>query len=346
MNALPPSYAAWYAAERTRRFLFRPFNWVAFLRLCAVAVLTEGAVVSFRFTVSRGASAEAPPIDLAALSHAPGFYLFVALALVAAIALGLLFYNLIVRLRFSLFHCVVHQNDDLGSGWRSFSAQAERFFNGSLVVWFGILALFLVFAGMVAVSVFTVFNLRTEEGLFDPGVFLFVLIPCAGFALLLLLLAAAAEVVMHDFILPRMALDNLSFREAWRIVRLEIRAHREPFLSYFVLRIVLPLCAAVVLVPLGLFACWAVFGIVDASALGFRSMLEDATGIGAAARVAIEIFFAILAAAAGILLDTIFGGPLGIWIRSYAILFYRGYQPSLDNLLEPIPAEFLPPYRQ
>jgi len=139
-----------------------------------------------------------------------------------------------------------------------------------------------------------------------------------------------------------MAIEDFSFREAWKTVRGHILANRDSFFSYLILRIVLPLCAAVVLVPVGLLAGWAAFGILSASATGFNAMLEDASGAGAVLGIAVQILFVAVAAMAGCLLAAIFGGPLGIWLRMYALVFYAGYYKPLGNLLETLPAEFIP----
>jgi hypothetical protein len=51
MKALSTSEAIWPALERTYSYLFRPFQWETFLKLAAVATLSEGFLVSFRFAV-------------------------------------------------------------------------------------------------------------------------------------------------------------------------------------------------------------------------------------------------------------------------------------------------------
>jgi hypothetical protein len=38
---------------------------------------------------------------------------------------------------------------------------------------------------------------------------------------------------------------------------------------------------------------------------------------------------------AGFIIAVSFGGPLGVFMRSYALLFYGGHYKALGNLLEP-----------
>jgi hypothetical protein len=180
------------------------------------------------------------------------------------------------------------------------------------------------------------FSSPTDEGKLDPGDFLILFFPCMCIVLGLFLALVTAEVVLHDFILPHMALENATVREAWAAVRPRIRAHRDTFLSYFILRLLLPFLAVVVLVIAGSILSWAVFGVLGMSAAGFNAMLEDLTGIGAYFRIAFHVLFILLGVVAGSLLAFGLGGPLAVYIRSYALHYYGGhYKPLGDTLLPP-----------
>jgi hypothetical protein len=336
MNAFSASQAVWPAIERTYRCLFRPFQWAAFLKTTALATVTEGILVSFRFTVSNELPFDIRPID-PALLLAPEFVSFTMLAVAVAIFLGFLSIYAVIRLRFVFFHCLLHETREIGPAWDLYRVPAMRLFKASLLVALFLLILAGLAVGVVVLGVITVLTARTEEGLLDPGNFLIVFFPCLGIALALVVTAVLAEVILHDLILPHMALENLTVREAWAAVRQRIRTHRDTFLSYFILRLLLPFLAIVILVIAASILNWIVFGVLGMSAAGFNAMLEDATGAGAYFRIAVQGLFILLGLGAGSLLAVVLGGPLAVYIRGYALVYYGGHYKPLGDILFPPP---------
>jgi hypothetical protein len=335
MKVYSASQAVWPAIQRTTRFLFCPFAWETFLKLASVAVITEGVVVNVKLWAPNAPFPDASPIGRTSFLQTPGFILIAVLAGLAAIVIGLLLYLMVTQLRFAFFHCLIHQAREIRPAWSLYRVQAQRMFVASLSIWLTLLVpAILVVVGLVVLA-FTVMTLRTPDGLLDPGVFLMLFFPGMGLALLLCLLGVAAEVVMHDFILPHMALENRSFREAWTAVWQCIGANKETFFSYFILRLLLPGLAGVILAIVCLILLLIVFGILGMSAAGFNAMLEDATGIGALVRVAIEVLFALLGLGIGYSVAVGLGGPVATWIRNYALLFYGGRYKALGDLLYP-----------
>jgi len=334
MKPFSTSQAVWPALMRTNRLLFRPFAWGAFLKLSAAAVITEGMLFSYRFTPSNAWLEDVTGIDLSRLSATPGFALYAALAAMAAILIALLIYALITQLRFALFHCVLYETRALRPGWSLYLAQAQRFFVASLLVGLGLLALLALALGGLVLTVWVVITARTPEGQLDPGVFLLLFFPCVAIFALAGVAALCAQVVRCDFILPHMALENATFREAWRAVRRQIRADRETFFSYFILRVGLPFLAAVVLIIAGSLAGLVVFGVLGASADGFNAMLDDATGVLAALRVALAIVMALVSLGAGAVLASALGGPVAVFARSFALYFYGSRYKPLGDLLD------------
>jgi hypothetical protein len=175
----------------------------------------------------------------------------------------------------------------------------------------------------------------TPEGKLDPGNFLILFFPCIGIAFALILAACAAQVVLNDFILPHMAIEGASFRKAWTDVRMRIGASKETFLSFFILRLGMPLLAGMVLALAAWLVGLAVFWILGMSAAGFEAMLDGAAGVRAYLLMAVHALFVVLGLAAGLVIAVSFGGPLGVFMRSYALVYYGGHYKALGNLLEP-----------
>lgn len=334
MKALSASEALLPALQRTYRFLFRPFDWNSFLKLAGIAVMTEGLWVSFRFSFTPVLEFHLPTLDKETL-FAPEYVTFTILGTFVAAFTLFFSYYLVILLRFVLLHCLVYETRQIRPAWDRYQVPAWRFFKASLLVWLALLAMAVLGIVAIAIAGLTLFNLRTPEGKLDLGVFFFLSVPSLAIVLLLLMAAVTAHVVMHDFILPPMALENLSFRKAWRVARQRINANRETFFSYFILRLGLPLMAGFFLAIVAWAVNWVIFGVLALSAQGFEAMLEDATGVGAYFRVGFEVIFLLIGLGMGLFMAFILGGPLATWVRSYSLLFWGGHYRALGDALTP-----------
>ena len=127
------------ALNRTASLLFRPFRWGTFLKLCAVAVLTEGTSGNFRMNnPGHHGPTTVPPHVMNSLPYEL-IPLLIGLGILALIV-GIVVFYLIVRLRFALFECLIHQSRLLTPGWRRYRDQAWRFFLFSIVIGIAFLA--------------------------------------------------------------------------------------------------------------------------------------------------------------------------------------------------------------
>jgi hypothetical protein len=338
MTALSSSQALWPAAVRTWRFL-RSFNLDTYLRICAIAAFTECILVSFRFVVWNALPFDPSSIGIAEIRSllpqlvAPEFVTFTLLAAVTLLLLLLLALYLLIHLRFVLFHCLLYRTTDVSSAWGLYSTAAARLFRATLVVLLAILAIFALVVGGIAVVVFSVLTLRTPDGKLDPGVFLILFLPLVGFAALAILTAFISDFVVHDFILPHMALEGATFRQAWRSARRIIFADKDAFFSWCILRLGVPLLAVTVLVMVALLLCAILFAILENSAAGFNAMFEDSTGFLAVVRLLLNTAFVALGIGAGSAIAASLGGPVGVFIRYQALCFYASRYPALGQIL-------------
>jgi hypothetical protein len=189
--------------------------------------------------------------------------------------------------------------------------------------------------GLFALAAYAVLGTPTPEGKLDPGHFLFLFFPLIAIAFTLILAACAAQVVMNDFILPHLAIEGLSVRKAWTAVRIHMVGRCETFLSYFILRLGIPIVAGLILGLLAWIADLAVFAVLDVSAAGFNAMLDGAADLRTAVLIGVRTIFLLLGVATGSILAAVFSGPLGVFMRSYALFFYGGHYKALGNLLAP-----------
>jgi hypothetical protein len=151
----------------------------------------------------------------------------------------------------------------------------------------------------------------------------------------LIFIAFIAQVILIDFILPHMAIESTTFRAAWTAVRANMKGKRETFLSYFILRLAMPLIAGLLLAFVGWVMGSVVFGILGVSSAGFEAMLDGPGKLRGMLELAVQALFLLLGAGVGLALAVALGGPLGVFMRTYALLFYGGHYKALGNLLDP-----------
>ena len=319
------------AIQRTRWFLFHPFRWSTFLKLCLVSVLTEG--FSGNFNTPGGShshrpgpstSPSVPTIASPYFGLSPMEIALIAGIIVFSIGLCIVIFYLITRLRFALFHCLVYQTREIRPGWDLYDAQSWRFFLLSLAVGFAFFFATVLVAAPFILGFYRIFRSAQPGAHFDVGGFLSLFLPLIPLVILLVLTAIAVHVILHDLMLPHIALENVSAGDAWFHVRMAIAMEKGGFLLFTFLRIVLPLAATIA----------AAIAIAIPIALAFVPFGLLATGpVGLIAK-GVVLFFLVVAI---IFLGLCVGGTIGIASRYYALLFYGGRYQVLGNLLSPPP---------
>jgi len=333
MNVFSASQAVSPAIDRTKRYLFHPFEWSTYLKLAAVACITEGFSANLNFSSKQpsysGAGASTP-FNLSSEAIA-----LIVFSVLACIALCIFIFYLVTRLRFAFFHCLAHQTKEIRPAWRLYRAQALQYFKANLVIGIIFLCIVLLAALPFAFGFYGLYQSSRSGGQFDVVRFLLLLLPFIAIVVFISLAACIVEVVLHDFILPRMALENLSCLQAWDAVKPSINAEKGSFAMYFFLRLVLPAVAMMALFMVAAIPLLIVFGILALTEVGFNALLADATGVGAFIRVFFDVMFGLIDLGLGLFVAFSLGGPIATWIRNYALLFYGGRYAALGDILFP-----------
>lgn len=318
------------ALNRTASLLFRPFRWGTFLKLCAVAVLTEG-ISNFQGRGGGGGHPMPGAAPHVMTSLPPGLIPILVVGGLLFLIVCVLLCYLIVRLRFSLFECLVRRTTLLRPGWRRYREQAWRFFLFSIVVGIAFLAVLIAAVAPFASGFLRLFRESRAMGHVDVGVLVGLLIQFLPVLLGLVLLGVVLDVVMRDFMLPHFALENASAGEAWGAVWDRVMAEKGAFLLYMLLRVLLPMVAIV-----GIFILMIIPAVIIFGSLGVFIAMLHASPAGA---TPIGIFFeattALLMVALGMLLAICLGGPLSIAVRNYALVFYGARYQALGDALYP-----------
>jgi hypothetical protein len=337
MRAISAADSVSLAIQRTREFLFRPFNWGTYLKLCLVAIITEGLGSNMHSSSHSGQPGVHGPVFTSPSLLVPVVVAAIfALALAAVIMLTVIY--LVTRLRFAYFHCLIHNVKEIRPGWRFYREPATRFFWMNVGVGFCfLLAVALLFLPFV--SGFVRLFHETQRGApLDVGLLLSLVLPLIPILFLVALAGIALDVILRDWMLPHYALENATAGEAWSQVWARITAEKRQFLVYALLRLVLPVVALIALFIVLLLPGLALAGSLAAVEFGLHSAFADATGGSAAVGKLLEAFFGLLAFGFTVLASICVGGPLSTGIREYALVFYGGrYRELGDALYPPIP---------
>ena len=335
MNVFSASQAISPAIDRTKRYLFHPFEWSTYLKLAAVACITEGFSSNFNFSSNHRFSTTSSaftPLNLSGEVIA-----LIVIGILICIVIGIFIFYLITRLRFAFFHCLAHQTKEIRRAWWLYRAQAMRFFKANLVVGLIFLCVLVLVVLPFVVSFYRLYRSSQSGGPFDVAGFLLLLLPFVGIILCLCLVAYVVDTVLRDFILPHMAPENLSFRQSWAAVKPRIAAEKGSFAFYLFLRLVLPILAFLALFIVLAIPLLIIFGILVLIGVGLNTLQESATGVAAFVCVFFETLVGLFGVAFGLLVAVSLGGPIATWIRNFALLFYGGRYQALGDILSPPP---------
>ncbi len=329
------------AIERTKQFLFRPFKWSTYLKLGLVAILTEGLGSNFH--------SSSPHMDHGGGNgewHGPSSFppffhptpamiaMFAAIALVA-IVLSIFIFYLITRLRFAFFYSLIRNVKEIAPGWRLYRDQASRFFWLNIVVGICFMVVLVLIAIPFAAGFWRLFQANQQGGHFDIGLFLGLILPLIPIIILLVVVGVLSDLILRDWMLPHIALDNATAGEAWRQVRARIKAEKRQFIVYAILRVILPSIAAIATFIVLAIPGLLLAGTIAAMEWGIHSAFTGSAGASWFVGIALEVFFGFVAFGFALLASICIGGPLSTGAREYALIFYGGRYKALGDILYP-----------
>lgn len=265
------------------------------------------------------------------------------IVLLVALGLGLLVLFLYINsvMRFILFDSIVAKECHIRQGWVRRRYHGMRFFVWQLVLMLISSAAFILLIGIPLAFAWSV-------GWFDhPREHLLPLI-LGGLLLLLLVLAfivvlAVITVMTKDFVVPQMALEDISAVEGWRRLWVLLKTEKGGYAVYIVLKIGLAIAAAIAL------------GII--TIIVFLVLLLPIGGVGVAAvlggkaagltwnvyTIALAVVVGCIVLAALIFVASMISVPAIVFFPAYSIYFFATRYPALSALLWPPPPDSLAP---
>jgi hypothetical protein len=336
------------AVEHTKQQLFKPFRIGQWTKLAFVGLLAgelgSGGCNRANFNLPTHPGA-APHVSfpgslgkgfpgLGSLGIDPALlFVLVGAVIVAALVIGIIFMFVSSVMRFVLFdsiiarecHIRLNWNRRLGAGWRYF-------------VWKLLYAL-LTFAGVVILLgiplgfAFAAGWLRQPKEHVLALVFSGVLLLAAFFVFFVA--AAVIFVLTKDFVIPLMALENVTAMEGWRRLWPMMKADAGAYAGYIAMKIVLAIVVGIMIgiaaVIVGLVfavptAGLAILAVLTGKAAGMTWNAETITLAIVVGSVLLAIFFYIV---------SLISVPAIVFFPAYSIYFFAARYPRLAAALYP-----------
>jgi MFS family permease len=336
------------AFERTKQQLIQPFRIWRWSRLALTALLAGemGSGGNWgRLGDLGGPHRSNKGNDLFLLAAPPwadwhDYLPVIAAAVISAMLLMVIFIYVSSVFRFILFDSVLTERVHIREGWRRWHDRGGRFFLWQI----GFSAVMITLVGLVVgLPVLSAWR----GGLFDhPNEHVGALI-LGGFLMLfvggaLLIASALVGVFTKDFVVPLMALEELSAIEAWHRLLPMLKSEKGSYAGYIGMKIVLAIASGIL------------FGILSVIALLLALVPLAVLGILAAALVAaLGLTWNPLTVVLAVLLGAVVGFgllwvmalvsvPSVVFFQSYTLYFFGSRYARLGAILAP-PAPPPPP---
>lgn len=334
------------AFERTKRQLFQPFRFSHWWRLALTALLA-GEMGSGGNWGNSG-NWHAPTHKgkdfflLAAPSWADfhDFLPVIVAGVVSLLLLMVIFIYIASVFRFILFDSVLRERVHIREGWRRWQEPGGRFFLWQV----GFSAVTITLGGLL-IGLPLLYAWRS--GLFQNagehwgalllGGVLMVFLAVAWF-----LSAALVGVFTKDFVVPLMALEDLSAMDAWRRLLPMLKAEKGSFAGYIGMKIVLAIGAGILFGILSLFVLvvalipLVVLGIVVAALVAALGLTWNPLTIVLAVLLGAVLLFGL------VWLMTLVSVPSVVFFQFYTLHFFGSRYARLGAILAP-PAPPPPP---
>jgi hypothetical protein len=325
-----------------KRQLFQPFRWGQWLRFAVVGFLAG------EMGQSSGCSARLP-LDIASSiprsnefqviwpGRGPLFLIGILLAILLAAVLVVVLIYINSRMRFVLFDSIVDGACRIRDSWGRRGDPAFRYFLFQIL--FSVTAI-LSMAVLVGIPLLAAAAL----GLFrNPSQHILALVLgalVAGFLFIAWLITLlVVQVLTKDFVVPQMALDDVSVSEGWDRLLSLIKAEKAGYAGYVGMKILLNIAASIVLGIAGFIAILII--LVPFGGIGVIGVLAGrAAGLDwNPVTLAIAIVFGTVAVLALVLVLSLVSVPAVVFFPAYSIYFLAERYPRLHALLYPNAAE-------
>ncbi|HWY53863.1 MAG TPA: hypothetical protein VNZ03_05335 [Terriglobales bacterium] len=333
------------AFQHTKQQLFQPFRAAQWAKLALVGFLSgelsSGGCNGGSFRLPSHPDGGRRIADMGLPNIDPVlFAVLIALLIVLGIVFWILFLYVSSVMRFILFDSVVAKQCEIRRSWVRRHGVGLRYF-----VWQILFALAMgvgltVLVGIPAALALAAGWLQAPKQHMVPlilgGMLLFFVV--MGFVLLSLVV----HVFTKDFVVPEMALENISAIEGWRRLLPMLQAEKGSYAGYIGMKIVMAIGASVV-IGIVTFIVLLIF-LIPVGGFGFVAVV-----LGKTAGLTWNLYTITLAIVVGCMVlavllyvISLISVPAIVFFPAYSIYFFASRYPALDALLRP-PLPVTPP---
>ncbi|MGB6431242.1 MAG: hypothetical protein WBF06_11695 [Candidatus Acidiferrales bacterium] len=330
------------AFEHTKQQLLHPFRFAQWARLALVGFLagelgSGGCNFNSAVPNLHGKSQPFPgtalPPEIA--NHFAAIAALIAGLAVIGLGLTLLFLYIGSVMRFILFDSVVAKQCHIREGWSRRRSHGRRLFVWQLWFLLATFAALIILIGIPAACAWSM-GWFTHPGDHVLPLVLGGIVVFSLFAALLVALVVI-QVFTKDFVVPQMALEDITAVEGWRRLWLLLKAEKGGYAGYIGMKIVLAIAASIVLgiatVILVLVLLIPVGGVGVIAVLGGK-----AAGLSwTVSTIALAVIAGCLALAILIFAIALINVPAIVFFPAYSIYFFAARYPPLAALLQHAP---------
>jgi hypothetical protein len=336
VDAISPAF------QHTKQQLTKPFRFgqwwrLAFVGLLAGELSSGGGCNSFQVP-SFPRNTGSPSHFLAAPFSSADPALFAALIgvlVVLGLILGVFFIYISSVMRFVLFDSVLARECHIRQSWSRRTDAGFRYFVWQLLFAAAMIAGLVILIGIPAAIGFAMGWLKQPDEHVLPLVLGGILLFFLFFAFIVLSLIV--QVLTKDFVIPQMALENISALEGWRRLWPKLDQEKGGFAGYIGMKIVMAIGAAVLVgIVVGIAALVI---LIPVGGLGVVAVLG-----GKAAGLTWNLYTITLAVVVGcvvvgviLYVMSLLSVPVVVFFPAYSIHFFAARYPALAAVLYPAP---------
>jgi hypothetical protein len=336
VDAITPAF------QHAKQQLVQPFRAGQWVRLALVGFLagelSSGGGCNFQIPqMPQSNSSSQRFLDAGFAAGNPALYGgLILLLIVLGLVLWVLFIYVSSVMRFVLFDSVVTRECRIRQKWNRWQGPGWRYFLWQMVLFLLTMMVLIILVGIPAAIAVAAGWFKEPSQHLVPlilgGMVLFFLV--LGFVVLMMVV----HVLTKDFVVPQMALENISALEAWRRLLPMLKAERGGYAGYLGMKIVMALGAAVVVgVVATIFIVVLLIPIGGVSAV--LILLGKAGGLGwNAYTITLAVVVGSIVVMLLLYLIAVVSVPAIVFFPAYSIYFFAARYPALEAMLHPAPA--------
>jgi hypothetical protein len=324
------------ALQHAKQQLLQPFRLGQWVRLALVGVLAGEMGSGFHLHSSHhhGSGHLLHAGLLSHLAHHPAMSAgLIAFLAVLGVGLLVLFIYISSVMRFILFDSIVAKECHIRQGWVRRSSEGLRLF-----VW----QILFMLASLTAVGMLIGIPVMGawSAGWFEhPREHVMALV-LGGVGLLLVLLAlvtvlAVVHVMTKDFVVPQMALENISALEGWRRLWLWLKAEKGGYAGYIGMKIVLAIGVGIVLGILSLMVLLMLLVPIGSVGIGAVLLGKVAGWTWNAQTIALAVALGCMALGVFVFAISMISVPAMVFFPAYSMYFFAPRYAPLAAVLWP-----------